>query len=111
MGHPKEKEMRKYFKILVVVISLVVCSVGWAEEDAMDATATTASNTDGRGVGPVEDVQGVMNKATALLSGNLEMTMELNKNRTSEEDYTYNAIGQRVPKNTAVKTGGALHSE
>ena len=59
----------------------------------------------------VTDVVGdVGNKAVALMSGNLEMTMELDKNRPSKGDYTYNALGQRVPKASATKTGGALHN-
>lgn len=106
----------KCFKILVVVVGLAMCSLGWAEEEAADATPTTATaekpaqkNTEG--VGPIEDVQGVMNKAAALLSGDLEMKMELNKNRAPKDEYTYNALGQRVPKKTAIKTGSALHSE
>lgn len=96
-------------KISIVMLSLVVCAVGWAE----DATQATAEKPEQKKVdvaGPIEDVSGVMNKATALLSGNLEMTMELNKNKPSKEDYTYNSLGQRVPKSTATKTGGALHN-
>ena len=98
--------MMKYAKIVIVVMSLAICTMGWAGDDTVSDDKPA-----GRGVGLVEDVSGVMNKATALLSGNLEMTMELNKNRLSKDDYTYNALGQRVPKKTATKTGGALHSE
>ena len=96
----------KCVKIVIVVMGLTVCTMGWAGDDTVSGDKSVA-----KGVGLMEDVSGVMNKATALLSGNLEMTMELNKNRSSKEDYTYNALGQRVPKKTATKTGGALHNE
>jgi hypothetical protein len=98
--------MMKYAKIMIVVMSLAICAVGWAGDDTVSGDKPAE-----KGVGLVEDVSGVMNKATALLSGNLEMTMELNKNRPSKDDYTYNALGQRVPKRTATKTGGALHNQ
>lgn len=101
-------------KISILVTSLAIYAPVWAEEampEAADAATAAADKPAGKGVGPIEDVSGVLNKATALLSGNLEMEMELNKNKTSDEDYTYNAIGQRVPKATAVKSGGGLHSE
>lgn len=101
--------VQKFAKILVVVMSLAVCSIGWAEETTDAVVAAEPAQTK-EGVGPIEDVQGVMNKAVALMSGNLEMTMELNKNKPSKDDYTYNAMGQRVPKATATKTGGALHN-
>jgi hypothetical protein len=58
----------------------------------------------------VSDTVGqVFNKANAILSGNLEVTMS--KKVDKRDDYTINAMGQRVPKATAVNTGGALHND
>jgi hypothetical protein len=58
----------------------------------------------------VSDTVGqVFNKANAILSGNLEVTMS--KKVDKRDDYTINAMGQRVPKKTAIKSGGALHND
>lgn len=58
----------------------------------------------------VSDTVGqVFNKANAILSGDLEVTMS--KKVGKRDDYTINAMGQRVPKATAVNTGGALHND
>jgi hypothetical protein len=79
---------------------------------ASDDTADSGKSGQVKGVETVTDVvSSVTNKASALLSGNLEMKMELNENRAPKDEYTTNALGQRVPKNSALKEGGALHSE
>ena len=58
----------------------------------------------------VSDTVGtVFNKANAILAGNLEVTMS--KKVDKRDDYTINAMGQRVPKATAINTGGALHND
>ncbi len=58
----------------------------------------------------VSDTVGqAFNKANAILSGNLEVTMS--KKAEKRDDYTINAMGQRVPKATAIHTGGALHND
>lgn len=104
--------MMKYTKIFIVVLSFAVCALGRAEQMTPQATDTKEKADKFTGVTTVTDAAGsVINKAEALLSGNLEMKMELNKNRSSKDDYTYNAIGQRIPKATATKTGSARHSE
>ena len=56
-----------------------------------------------------DTVASVFNKANALLAGNLEITMS---NKVEKrDDYTINAMGQRVPKSTAIKAGGSLHND
>ena len=101
--------------IFVIVLSLAICAVGWAEEEATDTTAAAAekpAEPKVKGLDMVTDVVGdVGNKAVALVSGNLSVEMEPGKDKTmNKNDYTYNALGQRVPKKTATKTGGALHN-
>ena len=49
-------------------------------------------------------VAAAVTKANALLSGNLEFTMEQDRDKYKNRDnYTENAIGERVPKSTGVK--------
>lgn len=64
-----------------------------------------------KGLDMVSDtVATAFNKANALLAGKLDITMSLEKPNT-EEQFTTNAIGQRVPKSTAVKSAGSLHDD
>jgi hypothetical protein len=56
-----------------------------------------------------DTVSQVFGKANAILSGNLEVTMSPKVDKRN--DYTINAMGQRVPKATAINTGGALHND
>jgi hypothetical protein len=56
-----------------------------------------------------DTVEAAFSKANAILSGNLEVTMS--KKVDKRDDYTINAMGQRVPKATAIHTGGALHND
>jgi len=95
----------KYIKILVVVISLAVCTMGWAEDE-------TPTQPKVKGLDLATDVVGdVTNKAGALLRGDLVITMEPGTDPALKKDeYTYNALGQKVPKKTAIKTGRALHN-
>jgi hypothetical protein len=57
-----------------------------------------------------DTVAQTFNKANALLTGNLDLKMALNKPASGDE-FTRNAIGQKVPKGTAVKSAGSLHSD
>ncbi len=64
-----------------------------------------------QGLDMVSDtVAAAFNKANALLSGNLDVTMSLEKPDTREESTT-NALGQRVPKSTAIRSAGSLHND
>ena len=66
---------------------------------------------DAKGLDMVSDtVASVFDKANALLSGNLEVTMDKEKENTAVQ-YERNAIGQKVPKSTAVKSAGSLHND
>lgn len=102
--------MLKYIKISIVAMSLMVCAAGWAADET--TTADKPAEPKVKGLDMVTDVVGdVGNKAIALVSGNLSVEMEPGKDKTiNKNDYTYNALGQRVPKTTATKTGGALHN-
>jgi hypothetical protein len=56
-----------------------------------------------------DTVSTTFDKANAILAGNLEVTMP--KKVEKKDDYTINAMGQRVPKATAVKAAGSLHND
>lgn len=58
-----------------------------------------------KGVEVVTDtVTAVVTKANALLTGNLEITMSEDRNKYKNKDnYTLNALGQKVPKSTVTK--------
>ncbi len=58
----------------------------------------------------VSDTVGqLFGKANAIVSGNIDITMSPRVDK--KDDYTINAMGQRVPKATAINTGGALHND
>lgn len=57
-----------------------------------------------------ETVSGVVNKAAAILTGQAEITVSPD-NDGKPGDFTRDAIGRRVPKSTAVKSGQALHND
>jgi len=107
--------MLKCIGLLIVAISLTVCTAGWAGEEATDTPAATEKSAQAKvtGISTATDaVTSVVDKADALLTGNLSITMEPDKDKSlTKNDYTYNALGQRVPKTTASNTGGALHNE
>ncbi len=64
-----------------------------------------------QGLDMVSDtVATAFNKANALLAGKLDITMSLEKPDT-EEQFTTNAIGQKVPKASAIKSSGSLHND
>ncbi|MBU0604839.1 MAG: hypothetical protein KKH77_00970 [Candidatus Omnitrophica bacterium] len=89
-------------KIAIFVVLIVeACVLSYAEEAEQKA----------QGLDMVSDtVATAFNKATALLSGKLEITMSLDKPNT-EEQFTTNAIGQKVPKSTAIRSAGSLHND
>lgn len=66
-----------------------------------------------KGLDMISDtVTAAANKASAILTLNLEVTMDEDKDKYKYKDnYTVNAIGQRVPRATSTKTGDALHNE
>ena len=89
------------YGITFFALIIGLCVQAYAADEKQDA----------KGLDMVSDtVSTVFNKANALLSGNLEVTMSKDKADTSGQ-YTTNAIGQRVPKATAVKSAGSLHGD
>lgn len=60
-----------------------------------------------KGLDLVTDAAGALvTKAQALLSGNLEVKMDVDKDRAAKkDDYTLDATGQKVPKATVTKSG------
>lgn len=112
--------MMKHSKVFA--FALIVTVVCWiaahAEEQQQPKPQKPAEKPveqqkqqDAKGLDMVSDtVASVFNKANALMSGNLEVTMSKDKEST-EDKYERNAIGQRVPKSTAVKSAGSLHND
>ena len=87
--------------VLAFVLIAGLCGLANAEEEKQKA----------KGLDMVSDtVATAFNKANALLAGKLDITMSLDKPNT-EEQFTTNAIGQKVPKATAVKSAGSLHND
>lgn len=92
----------KTLSILVFLISLAAARPVYCDEK--EAVIGTGTVTDA--------ATALVDKTGALLSGNLDVEVAV-KNDPHRYDYEYttDAIGRRVPKKTAVKSGGALHSE
>ena len=91
----------KYSIITALLLIAGTCIPAYAEEDKPKA----------QGLDMVSDtVTTVFNKANALLEGKLDITMSKDEPR-NEDAFTRNAIGQKVPKATAVKSAGALHND
>ncbi|MBP7056438.1 MAG: hypothetical protein KBB52_06275 [Candidatus Omnitrophica bacterium] len=57
-----------------------------------------------------DTAKSIVDKATALVTGDLEIQAGP-QDRSNPSDYTRDAIGRKVPKSTAVKAGGSLHSD
>ncbi len=89
--------------IIAVLIISGACIMSYADEEQDKPKA--------QGWDMVSDtVATTFNKANALLSGNLDLRMSVHKPANTEE-FTRNAIGQKVPKNTSVKSAGSLHND
>ena len=103
----KERGMRSfqhsaiYWSIVMVVFIVGISSIVWAEEKQAKGLEVVS-----------ETVSAAANKVGALLTLNLEVTMAEDKDKYKYKDnYTINAIGEKVPKATSTKTGDALHNE
>ena len=57
-----------------------------------------------------DTVATAFNKVNAALQWNLDITMSPEKGNAPKE-YTVNAIGQKVPTRTAVKSASSLHND
>ena len=83
----------RYKIIAVLVLIMGMCRSVYAEEEQpkgpVDVTSETAVS--------------ILQKANALLTGNLEITMEEDRDKYNKDNYTVNALGERVPKSTPVR--------
>jgi len=57
-----------------------------------------------------DTVSGVVNKAASILTGQTAITVAPD-NDGSPDDFTRDALGRRVPRSTAVKSGRSLHND
>lgn len=93
-----------YLFASIVAVTIAFCGIAGASDDA-DKKPGSQMNWD-----MVSDtVATTFDKANALLSGNLDIKMD--KKTEERAGYTVNAIGQRVPRKTAVKAAGSLHND
>ncbi|MCX5677735.1 MAG: hypothetical protein NTY76_01345 [Candidatus Omnitrophica bacterium] len=90
----------RYIGIAAALIIAGLCFSAQAEEKDTAKGLDMVSDT----------VAAAFSKANALISGNLDVTMSLDKPDTKEQSTT-NALGQRVPKSTAIKSAGSLHND
>lgn len=106
---------RVYDKICAYMVKaialIIVLSLTALPAHAADDGSSEAAEPETKGLDMVSDtVASVFNKTNALLRGNLEITMSKDGQDTGQS-YTTNAIGQRVPSSTAVKSAGSLHND
>jgi len=101
--------MRVVIIIAVIVMTVSIC----AADDDQSSQAQQPTAQKAQGLDMVSDtVASVFDKANALLSGNLEVTMSKEKDKAAaQNNFERNAMGQKVPKATAVKSGGSLHND
>ena len=84
---------------------LLLCVLAYADGNQLNEKPPNEVNLD-----MVSDTVGqLFGKASAIVSGNIDITMSPRVDK--KDDYTINAMGQRVPKATAINTGGALHND
>jgi len=91
--------MRRFAFAITCACAVIVASPARSEDDG-PVRYDVVSDT----VGSIWD------KANALMTGQLEITMTDNK-RERPDDFTRDAIGRKVPKATAVKSAGSLHND
>lgn len=111
---------RLYPRILCAAI-LTVCVAGLCRADTGpqkqgaqvqqdQAQAGKTKQPEAKNLDLVSDVVAdAFAKTNALLTGNLEITMD--RKTDKRDDYTINALGQRVPKSTAIRSGSSLHND
>ena len=100
-------------RIAMVFIILFFGSAAVCAADGKADNDKPASEPKAQSLDMVSDtVSGVFNKANALLAGDLEITMSEDKDReAAAKDFTINAMGQKVPTRTAIKSGSAMHND
>jgi hypothetical protein len=77
----------------------------WSLYDTWSFKVVKKDKNKVQGVDLVTDATAaVVTKATALVTGNLEVKMEIDNDRAKrEQNYTRNALGEKVPKTTVKK--------
>ena len=100
-------------RVAIVFIILLLCGTAIYAADDKAGSNKPAAEPKAQSLDMVSDtVEGVFNKANALLAGDLEITMSKDKDReAAAKDFTINAMGQKVPTRTAIKSGSALHND
>lgn len=95
--------MRK--SAVFAAIIMFWCAAAFAGDDKPEPKAQSLDMVS-------DTVAGCFKKANALLAGELEITMNKDGDKkAAKEDFTINAMGQKVPTRTAIKSGSALHND
>lgn len=91
-------------------ICVVFADAQKQDQQGSNGRAQAQPQPQAKGLDLVSDVVAdAFSKTNALLTGNLEIAMERKIDKPG--DYTINAIGQRVPGSTAIKSGSSLHND
>jgi hypothetical protein len=102
--------MDRAFGVIIMMAALTFWAIPSSEVFADDKSGSDGPPDRTVNWDMVSDtVSTTFNKANAILSGNLDV--EMDKPQQDKVEYTTNAIGQRVPKATAVKAAGSLHND
>lgn len=86
--------------IIIAVILSAIPAPAFGADDDKDVQYDYVTDT----------VTGVASKVMGVLSGQVPITVSPD-NDSNPDQYTRDAIGRRVPKSTAVKSAGGLHSD
>ncbi len=81
----------RYVSVVVFVVIAGICASLYAGEE----------KTKGLEIVP-DTLTAIVNKADALITGNLECTMTIDKDKY-KDDYTYDPQGRRIPRSTLKK--------
>ena len=99
MKNGRTSRMR-YIGIAVFILMLGICPALYAEEAEETKETEKAKEVETKGLEMVpETVMAVVNKADALLTGNLKCTMTIDKDKY-RDDYTFDPQGRRIPRAT-----------
>ena len=90
----------RYGAIITFLMIVFLCGSAKSEEKQQAKGLDMVSDT----------VSTAFNKVNSLLAGNLEITMSSEKPDTTQQ-FIVNAIGKKVPRATAIKSGSSLHND
>jgi len=107
----REVAMPKTIFIGAMLAVLIAAAFVPAYADENQADSKKTDQQKAQGLDMVSDVvSSTFSKANALLAGDLEVTMSRDEDMSKiEKQYTTNALGQKVPKQSAVRGAGSLH--